>query len=60
VQIEQISDMAIVMDMMGTAVEQSQTLKNSFEMGWGIGIMRQVVESEFGPSNVELTSFFIP
>lgn len=60
VQIEQISNLNILLDMMGQSVEQAQTLTSVYELGRGVGIMRQSVETEFGPSNVELTSFFIP
>ena len=60
VQVEQVSDILMVMDVMGTAVEQGQTLNSTFELGWGTGIMRQAVQSDFGPSSVELVSFYIP
>jgi len=60
VQVEQISDIAIVMNMMGSEVEQSQTLSSTFDMGWGVGIMRQAVQSEFGPAAVDLISFYVP
>ena len=60
VQVEQITDIGIVMDMMGNAVEQTQTLSTTFDMGWGVGIMHQAVQSEFGPATVELVSFYVP
>ena len=60
VQVEQITDIAIVMNMMGTAVEQAQTLSTIFDMGWGVGIVNQSVQSEFGPVEVELLSYHVP
>ncbi len=60
VQVEQVSQITIVMDVMGQSNEQTQDMTNNFEMGYGIGIMRQTFDSEFGPSGMELTSFFIP
>ena len=60
VQVEQISEFTIVMNMMGTAVEETQTTSSIYDMGWGVGMMHQVVQSEFGPAEVELISFYVP
>lgn len=59
-QIEQVNDITVEMDMMGTAVEQTQSLTMLFALGRGVGMVQQEVQSEFGPSRVDLVSYFVP
>ena len=60
VQVEQVSDVVTVTEVMGQTLEQAQTMTNLLDLGYGIGIMHQEFQSEFGPSGMDLISFYVP
>lgn len=60
VQIEDANTIAIVMNVLGTSVDQEMNLYSTYELGRGIGMVRQVFSSDFGTETQSLVSYFIP
>lgn len=50
----------MIMNVMGSSVSQDLSLDGSYEMGRGIGMLRQVFDSDFGEDRLELVSYYIP
>ena len=60
VQIKQTDDISMVMVILENPITQSMNIVNTKELGRGIGLVSQDSLSDFGPSTIELVSYFIP
>lgn len=59
-QIEQVNTITLLLSLMGTNTEQTISLTNDYDLGYGIGIIGQSSESNFGTDTMELVSYSIP
>ena len=60
IQLEVVSIVNMIMNVVGSNIEQSFSSSSTYELGRGIGIVSQVSISDFGTETVELVSYFIP
>jgi hypothetical protein len=60
VQVHETNVILMIMNILGSSVSQDVNIDGSYELGRGIGMVRQVTSSDFGTDTVELVSFFIP
>jgi len=59
-QIQQADTINLTLMMMGTAVDQAITLDNSYDLGYGIGIVSQSSVTDFGTETMKLVEYSIP
>ncbi|MGD8585906.1 MAG: hypothetical protein PVJ75_11190 [Chloroflexota bacterium] len=59
-QIEQANTITLMLSLMGTAVEQTISVDNNYELGYGIGIVDQSSVTDFGTETMNLVSYTIP
>jgi hypothetical protein len=50
----------MVMSILGSSVEQEFTVDGTYELGRGIGMVRQINVTDFGTESLELVEYFIP
>jgi hypothetical protein len=60
VQLEQADAITMVMTVLGNAITQNMSFVSSYEFGRGIGMISQSSATDFGPSIVQLVSYFVP
>lgn len=60
IQIEQNSIFSLNMDFPDSPVTQTFEVLNLHDLAWGIGIVRQYSESEFGVDTLDLVDYFVP
>lgn len=59
-QIDQVSAMAMMMDMLGTSTTTDVTMASKMVLGRGIGMISQTTSTEFGDVTMELVEAVIP
>jgi hypothetical protein len=60
IQVDESNAINIVMNILGSSVDQDMAMGGTYEMGRGIGLIRQILNSDFGTDTLELVSYFIP
>jgi hypothetical protein len=60
IQVQQIDTIDMVMSMLGTVVEQGQSITNNTSFGKGIGMVTQTSVTDFGSATTGLISYHIP
>ncbi len=60
VQLEQADAITMVMTILGNAMTQNMSFVSNYEFGRGIGMISQSSATDFGPSTVQLVSYFVP
>ncbi len=60
VQLEQADAITMVMTILGNAMTQNMSFVSNYEFGRGIGMISQSSATDFGPSIVQLVSYYVP
>jgi len=60
VQLEQADAITMVMTVLGNAINQNMSFVSNYEFGRGIGMISQSSATDFGPSIVQLVSYYVP
>lgn len=59
-QVDQASTITLMLSLMGTSTEQVIPIDNNYELGIGIGIVRQSSVTDFGTETMNLVSYSVP
>lgn len=60
VQVGQLNTITMAMGVMGSGITQEIAVSGTYELGWGIGMLGQVFDTDFGTDSLELVSYSIP
>ena len=60
IQVEESNTISIVINMMGSEVPQEISIGSLMQLGYGVGVVRQDYDSDFGSETQQLVEFYIP